>query len=199
LAQAGLGRPQTLCRERQIFPHHQVRAHNDQFSILIYIGIAAKGICNAMSFREEIKMKCLTKWYSAVALVLITSFAFAVDFPTAPPKMKDVEAQGLPRLNAEELGSLLHGVIDCKGCTGQSTLTYKPDGSVDRKGLAGKDVSGKWRIDDKNNTYCLDIKQGRNLQEHCFAVFRAPDGTHYFDYDVGDGFFAHVWRQSSEQ
>ncbi len=146
-------------------------------------------------------MKRLSAVCMAIALVLLTSPAFAQDFPTVPPNMKEAEAKGLPRVGAEELKAFFPGVAKFKGTTGKHLMTFKPDGSVDRKGF--RDTAGKWRIDEQNNAYCLAFTEAPHgfgkmhaSKENCFAVFRAPDGTHFFDYDVANGFYAHVWRRA---
>ena len=144
----------------------------------------------------------------AAILVMHTNTSLAVEFPTAPPNLKEMEAKGLPRLTAEELKAYFPGVIDSKGPKGRHIIISNPDGTCLRKpfkhGL--KEDLGRWRIDEKNNTHCRSMpKQMRNVmgkggyEENCFAVFRDPDGIHFFDYDVQDGFFAHVWRRSSDQ
>lgn len=147
---------------------------------------------------------------AALALALLMPFgaaSFAQEFPTAPPKLKEMEDKGLPRLSAEELKTLFPGVIDSRGTKGRHIITFNPDGTVLRKpfkhGLS--DDSGSWRIDEKNNTHCRSLQKGRGvakqggLEEHCFAAFRAPDGVHFFDYDVADGFYAHTWRKAPGQ
>ncbi|GEM_PF-1438683 len=146
----------------------------------------------------------------ALALVLACQChsALAQEFPGAPPNLKEMEAKGLPRVSAEELKGFFPGVVDSKGTKGRHIITHNPDGSFLRKGFKHglADVKGTWRIDEKNNTYCRGVpKQGRGLvakggyEENCFAVFRDPDGIHHFDYDVQDGFFAHVWRKATDQ
>jgi len=143
-------------------------------------------------------MKRLFAYWSVGTLAAITTFACAGDLPTAPPNLKDVEAQGLHRLSSEELKPLLSGVVESKGTEGQHKLIYKPDGTVARTGAGVRDLTGKWRIDDKNNAYCLAFSFKKGYQENCFAVFRTSDGIHYFDYDIANGFYAHIWSQSSE-
>ena len=53
---------------------------------------------------------------------------------------------------------------------------------------AKRKVHGTWRIDEKSNAYCNTFTGKKGTEEGCFAVFRAPDGTHYFDYEVDTGF-----------
>jgi hypothetical protein len=99
------------------------------------------------------------------------------------------------------------GVVDSKGPKGRHIITHNPDGTCLRKAAKQglKDASGTWRIDEKQNIYCRSMpKAGRNvmasggLDENCFAVFRDPDGSHFFDYDIQDGFYAHTWRKAKE-
>jgi hypothetical protein len=154
-------------------------------------------------------MKHSVKQLAILAAMLVSTFALAAEFPSAPPNLKEVEAQGLVRVNAEELKGLFPGVIDAKGPTGRHLITHNADGTCLRKAAkraVGTDASGTWRIVEKNNTYCRSLpKMGRGVmakggyEEHCFSVFRAADGVHYFDYDVDDGFFAHVWRRAEGQ
>lgn len=149
----------------------------------------------------------IAMWITALVMPLTVSFA--QEFPTAPPNIKEAESRGLPRLGVEDLKAVLPGVVDSKGVKGRHLITQNVDGTCLRKAAkhaVGQDASGTWRIDEKNDTYCRSLpKMGRGVmakggyEEHCFAVFRAPDGIHYFDYDVQDGFYAHVWRKASEQ
>lgn len=145
----------------------------------------------------------------AAVLVMPVTASFAQEFPTAPPNLKEVEATGLPRLSVEDLKAMLPGVVDSKGPKGRHLITQNADGTCLRKAAkrgVGQDASGTWRVDEKNDAYCRSLpKMGKGImakggyEENCFAVFRAPDGIHYFDYDVQDGFYAHVWRKTSEQ
>ncbi len=147
--------------------------------------------------------------FAVMATALLMSFgaaSFAQQFPTAPPKLKEMQAQGLPQLSAEELKTFFPGVIDSKGTKGRHIITFNADGTLLRKGFKHglSDDPGKWRIDEKNNTHCMSLPKGRGVvkmgyQENCFVTFRAPDGVHFFDYDVDDGFHAHVWRKATEQ
>lgn len=146
--------------------------------------------------------------FLAAALVMPFSAGLAADFPTAPPNLKEMEATGLPRASAEDLKAYFPGIVDWKGVKSRRIITHDPDGTLVSKGFKKgfADVSGKWRIDEKNNTYCKTLPQQRGgamakggLEENCFAVFRASDGVHFFDYDVQDGFFVSVWRKSSDQ
>ncbi len=139
---------------------------------------------------------------SAVFLVSVDS-AFAEEFPTAPADIKGAEALGLHRLSLEELKAFFPGVVKSKGTKGHHKLTFKPDGSVDKKGF--HDTTGKWRIDESNDAYCVAFTEAPDKlgkphvsTETCFAVFRAPDGTHYFDYDIEDGLYASVWHRLSK-
>lgn len=140
------------------------------------------------------------------AILIAPLSGLADEFPTAPPKLKEMEAKGLPRLTADELKAFFPGVVDSKGTKGRHIITHNPDGTCLRKAFKHglSDDSGTWRIDDKDNTYCRAMPKGKGVvkkgvEENCFAVFRAPDGIHFFDYDVQDGFYAHTWRKASEQ
>lgn len=141
----------------------------------------------------------------AAALVMPFSASFAEEFPSAPPNLKEMEAKGMPRLSAEELKAFFPGVVVSRssigGQIGTHLITHHSDGTYERKGLRKSVVviHGKWRIDEKNNTYCRAFTGKKGYENNCFAVFKAADGIHHFDYDVQDGFYAHVWRKSSDQ
>lgn len=130
--------------------------------------------------------------------VAATSLAFAEDPPAAPPKLKEAEAQGLQRVSMEDLKQLIPGTLITKGTKGKHNRTFKPDGSVDRTGFGAMESTGTWRFDEKNNAYCNAFKGKKgSFNENCFAVFRAPDGTHYFDYEIDTGFYTHAWRRAA--
>lgn len=124
---------------------------------------------------------------------------YAAEFPSAPPRLKDAEAQGLQRVSAEELKSIVQGKMETKGNTGDGARTFNADGSVLRSGFGDSDITGTWRIDQANNAYCnaFTFPGRRGYRDICFAVFRAPDGTHYFGYDIRDGYLAHVMRRAN--
>lgn len=128
----------------------------------------------------------------------LTTAIHAEGFPTEPPRLKDAEAQGLYRVSAEELKTLLPGSLEVKGTLGKRKKTFNPDGTVQKKGSAQKESDGTWRIDEKNNGYCNTFTGKKGTQEGCFAVFRASDGTHYFDYEIDTGFFSQAWRHVTE-
>jgi len=153
-------------------------------------------------------MKILYQFSLAAALVMQCAVTSAQEFPTAPPNLKEVETMGLPRLSAEDMKAHFPGAIDAKGPTGRHIFTHDADGTCIRKAAkraVGSDVSGTWQVNEKSNTYCRSLpKMGKGvmakggIEEHCFAVFRAPDGTHFFSYDVQDGFYANTWRKAKE-
>jgi hypothetical protein len=132
-------------------------------------------------------------------LLVTAAHADETVFPTGPINLKAAESQGLHRLSAEELKALLPGTLDTSGPTDTLTRIFNPDGSFVRKGSTERDLTGKWRIDETNNAYCTDIYLKKGRQNYCFAVFRATDGTYYFDYDLQSGFYTHVWRRVSSQ
>lgn len=132
-------------------------------------------------------------------LAASTAQTFGAEFPTAPPKLKDAEAQGLVRMSTEELKEFLPGKMVSVGVTGKHKRIFNPDGTADRTGFGEKESTGTWRFDEKNNAYCNAFKEKKGIHETCFAVFRAPDGTHYFDYEVDTGFYSHVWRRATKE
>ena len=105
-------------------------------------------------------------------------------------------AEGLQRVNSEELKKFIPGIIKVKGHKGgKFRLTFKADGSVDRTGGANLDAqTGEWHFDEKNNAYCTAFHEMRDYEEICYAVFRAPKGNKLFDYDIDDSFYARLWR-----
>ena len=145
-------------------------------------------------------MSILRSTLAVALLVSIPAIGLAQEFPQAPPKLKEAETQGLPRVSTEELKEFLPGKLDGLGPLGHRIKTFKSDGSVDRTSYSGKKApdSGTWRFDEANNTYCQTFRGKMGSQEDCFAVFRAPDGTHFFDYDVKTGFFERTWRRVTE-
>lgn len=132
----------------------------------------------------------------AGALILPLSVTFAAEFPSAPPNLKEMEAKGLSRLTTDELKALFPAEIVSKGTKGKQHQSLQPDGTFVRKGF--QEAVGKWRIDEKNNAYCKALQKKKGYEENCFAVFRDPDGIHFFDYDIQDGFYAHTWRKAKE-
>jgi hypothetical protein len=83
------------------------------------------------------------------------------------------------------------------GTTGKSTKYFKPDGSFERKGF--KDFTGSWRFDEGKNGYCLDVYKKKGLEKTCFAVFRAREGSYYFDYDLENGLYSHTWTPAKAE
>jgi hypothetical protein len=140
-------------------------------------------------------MKKLSVIFSTLALVLSASLAHSEEFPSAPSKLKEAEAQGLKRATLEELKAFIPGTIISKGVAGKHTKTFNPDGTVHRTGFGDKEDTGKWRFDEKNNTYCNGFIEKKGYEETCFVVLRATDGKHFFDYDIDTGFYSHVWRR----
>lgn len=112
-------------------------------------------------------------------------------FPKGPVNLKEAETQGLQRVSAEELKAFMPGVNETRGPTGKSTRFFNPDGSFERR--AFKTFTGKWRLDAEKNAYCLEVTKQKKFDRSCFAVFRAPQGNYFFDYDMEDGFYAHTW------
>ena len=132
-------------------------------------------------------------------LVSIPALGLAQEFPKAPPKLKEAEAQGLPRVSTDELKQFMPGKVDCRGAIGRRIKTFKSDGTVDTVGFkGGNPESGTWRFDEANNTCCHTFQGKKGLVDDCFVVFRAPDGTHFFDYNVKTGLFEHTWRRVTE-
>jgi hypothetical protein len=153
-------------------------------------------------------MKRLLRLVLAAVFATQCIVTWAQEFPTAPPNLKEVEATGLQRLSSEDLKAHFPGAIDSKGPMGRHIFTHAADGTCVRKAAkkaVGADASGTWYINEKNNTFCRALpRMGRGVmarggvEEHCFAVFRASDGTHFFSYDVQDGFYASTWRKANE-
>jgi len=134
-----------------------------------------------------------------VMFIAATTQTFAAEFPTAPPKQKDAEAQGLHRMSTAELKEFLPGKMKTMGVEGKHKRTFNPDGSAYRTGIGDKESTGTWRFDENDNAYCNAFKEKKGVKETCFAVFRAADGTYYFDYEIDTGFYAHVWRSAKKE
>jgi len=130
------------------------------------------------------------------ALLIPLFMAVATNAFSAPPNLKEAKAKGLQRVNLQDLKKFIPGTIFVKGHKGgKYTLTFKADGSVHRTGGVNLDAqTGEWHFDEKNNAYCTAFDEVRGYKEVCFAVFRAPNGKKFFDYDIEDSFYAHVWR-----
>jgi hypothetical protein len=126
-----------------------------------------------------------------VSLLMATATnAYAAEFGKELVNQKEAEAQGLQRVNLEELKKLIPGILKVKDFKGKKRiLTFNPDGSVDRK-----DQTGKWNFDEGKNAYCVLFQERMRSEKKCFAVFRAKDGSNFFDFDVENGFFAHQWH-----
>ena len=144
----------------------------------------------------------MARMLSAVLLFLflaVSAQAQDSDFPKGPAKLKDAEASGFQRLSAAQLKTLFPGKSVVVGAaTGKSMRTFKADGTLERV-MQKTVLKGTWRIDEGNNAYCMDAHVGTGYEENCFAVFRAPDRMHLFDYDIRDGYYARTWHRASSQ
>jgi hypothetical protein len=131
-------------------------------------------------------------------LVSALVHAAAQDFPQGPATLKEAEAKGLQRLSMDQLKALFPVTIRYKRHRGGiATKTFKPDGSVEVAGA--EKLSGTWRFDEKRGGYCDHVYKKKDPGERCYAVYRAGDGTHYFDYDIADGLQTVVWRRTAGQ
>ena len=141
--------------------------------------------------------------YLALLLVFVFSAAYAdaTVFPKDSPKnLKAAESAGLHRLTTDELKAFIPGSMEVLGHgAGKPKLRiFKPDGSFEVQ--SWRTNKGTWRMDAGANTWCRTVTKQKTGEEveQCFAVFRHPDGVHYYDYDVGDGFHASTWRPQSK-
>jgi hypothetical protein len=132
-----------------------------------------------------------------IALFTATSVLAQGGIPQAPVNLKEAEAQGLQRLSVEDLKAYMPGTHKETGTEGKSTKYFKPDGGFVRKGL--KEFNGSWRFDEAKNAYCLDVYKKKGQEKTCFAVFRAPAGNYYFDYDLENGFYSHSWTPAKAE
>ncbi len=131
----------------------------------------------------------------ASLLMAVVPYAIAADFPKGPPNQKEAEAQGLKRVSVDELKQFIPGVLIAMSFKGKKhRLTFNPDGSVHRTGIGDMELTGKWNFDEPKNAYCLSFQSKHGFEHNCLAVFRATDGTNFFDYDVDNGFYAHAWH-----
>jgi hypothetical protein len=140
--------------------------------------------------------------YLALSFVFAFSAAHAEStvFPKDSPKnLKAAESAGLHRLTTEELKAFIPGSMEVLGHgAGKPKLRiYKPGGAFEVH--SWRINKGTWKLDAGANTWCRTVykKKVQADVEQCFAVFRHPDGVHYYDYDVGDGFHASTWRPQS--
>jgi hypothetical protein len=140
----------------------------------------------------------------AAVLSMGASLAHSQDVPQAPHRIQEAETLGLSRVSADELRNLLQGSLQYFGETysgqpARSVMVFSPDGTVE-KTAGDKSLQGTWNIDESKNAYCTAFTfKKKGFEKNCFAVFRAADGIHYFDYDVNRGFDAHVWRRATEK
>ena len=134
-------------------------------------------------------------------LMVLTSQAAELEFPKAPQNLNEAESQGLHRMSGKELKTLFPGTMDARQYNGEERRTVtKADGSLETKFLTMQGTyTGKWRIDEQNNTYCHAVNWKKGYRDDCFAVFRAPDGIHYFNYDIKTGLAGGVWRAATGQ
>jgi hypothetical protein len=92
-----------------------------------------------------------------LSLVLVSTIEAAdVDFPKSPVNLKEAETQGLHRMSGEELKPLFPGTMDVRQYNGEERRTVtKADGSLETTFITMPRIyTGKWRIDEQNNTYC---------------------------------------------
>ena len=137
-----------------------------------------------------------------VILLLLLASAMVqaadINYPEAPPKLKDAEAKGLHRLSMDELKTFFPGVIELKRHRGSlATKTFKPDGSLEVSG--DENFSGTWRFDEKNNAYCDRIMRKKGQDERCYAAYAAGDGVHHFEYDISDNLHTVTWRRTANK
>lgn len=131
--------------------------------------------------------------------VAIAAQAQDSDFAKAPPKLKDAEASGLQRLSVTQLKTFFPGKSVVVGsATGKSMRTFNADGTLERVMLKTV-LRGTWRIDEKNNAYCMGAHVSSGYEENCFAVFVAADRKHLFDYDIRDGLYSRSWHRAQAQ
>lgn len=134
--------------------------------------------------------------YLLLPILLLAGAAYADHvFPGKHPlDLRKAKAEGLHRLSADELSAFMPGSTETMqgGSKKGKIRIYHPDGSFEGGGFNKR--TGTWRIDSKSDTWCRTVVVKMQDQEKCFAVFRAPDGIHYFDYDMTDGFYVSVWR-----
>jgi hypothetical protein len=137
----------------------------------------------------------------AMLLACAPASAEHAPFPAGQPTLKEAEAAQLERVTAKELKALIPGTIEQERARGGRVIKeFKPDGTIQanvqetaRKSGAGN-WSSTWRIDKKKGGPVYCIAPGAGNKGGCFAVFKAGDGVHYFDYSIQDGFYDGAWR-----
>jgi len=126
-------------------------------------------------------------------IALGANVAWAQEFPKAPPQMKEAEAQGLTRVGIKELKAFIPGSIRLKGVRGvEKTKIFHEDGTLTVLDI--RDKHGTWHFNKQIDGYCNNIDMQKKNVRACLNVFKAPDGVHYFNYEVKSGHFAEVWR-----
>jgi hypothetical protein len=138
-----------------------------------------------------------------LAMMLACTLAHAehAPFPSAPPTLAEAEAAKLERVTGKELKALFPAAIEQERARGGRVVKeFKADGTIHanvqetaRKGGTGN-WSSTWRLDKKKGGPVYCIAPGAGNKGGCFAVFKAGDGVHYFDYSIQDGFYDGAWR-----
>lgn len=109
----------------------------------------------------------------------------------------EAEAQGLQRLNGEDLKAFIPG-----------SLTYtKPDGEKHTNIETGWQFRAQVLQRLQRNLAlrclkkCLVLQSTKNkgTEKACFAVFRAPNENSYFDYDIENGLYAHTFAPANAE
>jgi hypothetical protein len=137
----------------------------------------------------------------ALSMLCVPALAENAPFPSAPPNLKEVQAAQLQRVTIAELKQLFPGSIEQKRSRGgRVKKEFRADGTLQASTMetarpgGATDWSSTWHIEKKKGGGVYCVASNPETKGGCYAVFKAGDGVHYFEYTVHDGFFAAVWR-----
>jgi len=123
-------------------------------------------------------------WLSGVVAFAALSALSASDFPTAPPTAGAAEADGLRRVDAEELSRQYAGKRVLRTAKGELIhLELRPDGTLDYADERSVIDTGSWSVTArKGGMLCRRYSKQMGARS-CDIYFAAPDGVHWFGYD----------------
>lgn len=145
-------------------------------------------------------MAIRTRHVIYAGLFVFATQVFSQDVPEPPANKQEAEAKGLTRIGIAELKAFIPGTIQMWGHKDVAkTKIFKPDGSLEVDDA--RDKGGTWNFSKEHGGYCNAIVKAKDNRtvKNCFAVFKAGDGVHHFDYDVKSGHYSATWRPAPKQ
>jgi hypothetical protein len=145
-------------------------------------------------------MAIRTRHVIYAGLFVFATQVFSQNVPEHPANMKEAEAKGLARASIAELKAFIPGTIQLRGVKDVAkTKIFKPDGTLEVDDA--RDKGGTWNFSKEHGGYCNAVVKAKSnkVVKNCFAVFKAGDGVHYFDYDVKSGHYSATWRPAAKQ